>query len=586
LSRRHRDASRLYEKGERPEHTQDFLAAYKASMAKIPRRRNPATEHLVDVLSDLVPQTRALAEEEEDIDDTLHLGKQQQQQEEEEGDRNMGLKMGAEGSSVQSFSGLGIHQSLCARLALRQPPLYTPNHVQREAFKGLLQRNAGSMTIQAPTGQGKTLAYVLPILTMLGKRTSQWLRDRPGERVPVMGVIVLPTRELCAQVMEEINSLVVNNPAFVGGFLDDAEMYSNMRRFARKVAPGESLRKQARQLAEAPPVLLVGTSQRLNELFNPLEEQPKVRRHRERADGPPLTREDRALLPALDHVSVACLDEADNILKPLGKFATDKIKSNRVRHPKPGKMFLDRLLVECRRRGQHTSVVYVSATMNNALRGELRVLAKDHKEALAALSPSSSRVADVVNVKGNHVELVPPKLQHRFSVLPDSYDGYENKDDYIAAKCMRVIDVFERPEYEMKCALVVIDSDHRMMDYIMALQRHMSDGRHGVAVMHEFLARSFRERGELISGIEHGAIQFILTTEDSARGLHLPGVDAVFVLSRFSLGNAGTYQHLAGRAAREEKVPTGHVFSIVTPREQRLMTGLKTFLQIQIAKIE
>ncbi|ORX58450.1 hypothetical protein BCR36DRAFT_580063 [Piromyces finnis] len=53
----------------------------------------------------------------------------------------------------------------------------------------------GDLCVSAPTGSGKTLAYVLPIVETLSKRIIQRLR----------ALIILPTRDLVAQVKETFN---------------------------------------------------------------------------------------------------------------------------------------------------------------------------------------------------------------------------------------------------------------------------------------------------------------------------------------------------------------------------------------------
>jgi ATP-dependent RNA helicase DDX51/DBP6 len=56
-------------------------------------------------------------------------------------------------------------------------------------------RMTGDLCVSAPTGSGKTLAYVLPIVETLSKRIIQRLR----------ALIILPTRDLVAQVKETFN---------------------------------------------------------------------------------------------------------------------------------------------------------------------------------------------------------------------------------------------------------------------------------------------------------------------------------------------------------------------------------------------
>jgi ATP-dependent RNA helicase RhlE len=61
----------------------------------------------------------------------------------------------------------------------------------------------------APTGSGKTVAFLLPILTGLLQKP----RTRPGI---TRALILTPTRELAAQILEDLNDLTVHTP--ISGF--------------------------------------------------------------------------------------------------------------------------------------------------------------------------------------------------------------------------------------------------------------------------------------------------------------------------------------------------------------------------------
>lgn len=55
----------------------------------------------------------------------------------------------------------------------------------------------GDLCVSAPTGSGKTMAYAIPIVEVLSKRVVTRLR----------ALILLPTRELVAQVFETFTQL-------------------------------------------------------------------------------------------------------------------------------------------------------------------------------------------------------------------------------------------------------------------------------------------------------------------------------------------------------------------------------------------
>ena len=94
--------------------------------------------------------------------------------------------------SDQSFRELGVSPRLVDALAARS--IHTPFRIQALALPDAL---AGlDVLARAPTGSGKTLAFALPIVERTATSGS-----RPA------ALVLVPTRELAAQVTEELESL-------------------------------------------------------------------------------------------------------------------------------------------------------------------------------------------------------------------------------------------------------------------------------------------------------------------------------------------------------------------------------------------
>ena len=166
----------------------------------------------------------------------------------------------------QSFRALGVSDAVCAELAKRG--IETPFEIQTLAIPEALR--GSDVLAKSPTGSGKTLVFALAIVERLDLAAG-----KPG------ALVLVPTRELCAQVTEEIE--LAGRPHGV------------------RVAPvygGVPLRKQA-ELAHAAHVV-VATPGRLQDLV------------------------DRKLL-SLDTVRVLVLDEADRMLDMGFKPQVDKI---------------------------------------------------------------------------------------------------------------------------------------------------------------------------------------------------------------------------------------------------------------------
>jgi ATP-dependent RNA helicase RhlE len=164
---------------------------------------------------------------------------------------------------VTDFRSLGVSEAVSDVLAARgiEAPFQIQALVIPEALRG------GDVLAKSPTGSGKTLAFAIPIVQRAGRSTP-------------FALILVPTRELCAQVTEEF--------ALIAG--DDLKVAS--------VYGGVPLKAQAQEAKSAH--VIVATPGRLQDLV------------------------DRKLV-SLDTVEVLVLDEADRMLDMGFKPQVDKL---------------------------------------------------------------------------------------------------------------------------------------------------------------------------------------------------------------------------------------------------------------------
>ena len=93
-----------------------------------------------------------------------------------------------------NFSDLGLSKDLLS--SIERAKYESPYPIQIEAIPAIL--NQKDLLGLAPTGSGKTAAYILPILQRLLPK------EAPRERfIPVL--VIVPTRELAVQVQEIAN---------------------------------------------------------------------------------------------------------------------------------------------------------------------------------------------------------------------------------------------------------------------------------------------------------------------------------------------------------------------------------------------
>jgi ATP-dependent RNA helicase RhlE len=114
-------------------------------------------------------------------------------------------------SNLESFSNLGLSQELVRAIA--ECGYTEPTPIQAQAIPAVL--SGSDLLAAAQTGTGKTAGFTLPILQQLSSRNAK----RPASgRSPIRALILTPTRELAAQVEENVrdyskytklNSLVV-----------------------------------------------------------------------------------------------------------------------------------------------------------------------------------------------------------------------------------------------------------------------------------------------------------------------------------------------------------------------------------------
>ncbi|MGL5238509.1 MAG: DEAD/DEAH box helicase, partial [Plesiomonas shigelloides] len=96
--------------------------------------------------------------------------------------------------NLESFDSLGLCDELLRAVAEQG---YTqPTPIQRQAIPVVLQGR--DLMASAQTGTGKTAGFTLPLLQRLSQQA------QPNGRRPVKALILTPTRELAAQVWENV----------------------------------------------------------------------------------------------------------------------------------------------------------------------------------------------------------------------------------------------------------------------------------------------------------------------------------------------------------------------------------------------
>ena len=136
---------------------------------------------------------------------------------------------------ANNFSSLGVSEQIIS--ILKKQNIVTPTPIQRDSIPTSLQ--GGDIVAVAPTGTGKTLAFLIPIFSnLVNSSRSNCL-------------ILVPTRELGVQIISEFEK--INN--------FEKQILSAL------IIGGEPQSKQIKQLSRRPQ-LIVGTPGRINDLLD------------------------------------------------------------------------------------------------------------------------------------------------------------------------------------------------------------------------------------------------------------------------------------------------------------------------------
>ncbi|EFN54452.1 hypothetical protein CHLNCDRAFT_135879 [Chlorella variabilis] len=176
--------------------------------------------------------------------------RQQQRQEQQEQDIPVvrpGQAASATFFSSDRWDALGASAEVVA--ALQTLGITRPSHIQAAAYRALAQSGARHVVLADHAGSGKTLAYLLPLLQVLREEERVLGAAATQPHCPRL-VVVVPTAELCAQVVRVCRAL----------------SRAGLRFRSAAATGGRPLRTQ-KEMLEGGVDVLVGTPGRLAELL-------------------------------------------------------------------------------------------------------------------------------------------------------------------------------------------------------------------------------------------------------------------------------------------------------------------------------
>ncbi|WFD03214.1 RNA helicase [Malassezia obtusa] len=165
-----------------------------------------------------------------------------------------------------TFAGLGLDGLLTRHLTTRMGVGAQPTEIQRLAVPPLLATPPDAtalrdVLIQAQTGSGKTLTYLLPIVQSLLPLSTESFIDRS---VGTLAIILAPTRELARQIYTVLEKLLAMSLA-----TDDADAPRYSRWMVPGLLTGGSTKNHEKQrLRRGCPILVATPGRLLDHLQN------------------------------------------------------------------------------------------------------------------------------------------------------------------------------------------------------------------------------------------------------------------------------------------------------------------------------
>jgi superfamily II DNA/RNA helicase len=515
------------------------------------------------------------------------------------------------------WGSLPVGPVLASRLQSSNRPL--PTSVQCAAFSTLTasqsknNKNAPKRTnaiIASPTGTGKTLAYLLPLLC-----TSPG--GQKGEGTGGV-LIVTPTIELACQIQREVDTLW--HPIEQGKsslFVVGADELSSSADTEKEEEEEEDVRSQGRRilrLIKKNSPLIAGTPKMLRMLYR--EAENIVKRP---DDASSFTKEERETsIALLSNLRAIVLDEADRLLRTEAVAretaerkqrkidqqrlaeAADLALDNYVPAPPPPKK--KRLVIARQTQTElllrdlpipsldDIQIICASATIGRTMRRQMmQILGAPSADAAAVLitGDEDARVKSKDAEKRKSV-LLPEKLQHAYRVVADSQSVSEDEGVSTGNAGLSVAE--QNVERRTDATIQAMWETMVMMD--VAKPTIIFPGRVGVErVQEELKARGLRDvrtlrnlGGDSHENIYGGAevdvtdwkhVPVFIIGERFARGLDLPEIGNVIILTPPS--SAAGYAHMAGRTGRIGR--EGTAITLVRPKNsevQRLVAIAST----------
>ena len=422
--------------------------------------------------------------------------------------------------------------------------LVSPTAVQEAAFSVILKGE--NAVIASPTGTGKSLAYLIPLLARFGLKT------------PATAIIVTPTVELALQLQREVDDRLGyreggNNPSAL-----HVVKYSSSEADDPEESDDEML---INSVGDAP--FLAGTPKTLMRLLAEAKRSTNNKL---------LAQTARAVLT---NPKCIVLDEADRLLQT-EQIARDAAAAKQPKQKGSWKitskattttqteLFLRELAPLSR-----LQLVCASATVGRTLRTQIMGLtgapSVDKASVLVTADDRTKKNADL-----RKASWVPSGISHSYRLI--STEEHDDDDDVHEATVNALWDTM----HQLKPATALVFPGRAGVDRVR--EGLVARGLQDVRTLRDGV--NTKDEDTLVAGWESTTV--FIVGEKFGRGLDLPGVDYVFMMSPPS--SAAGYAHMAGRTGRNDR--PGKAVMLVRPKEASKVVAIAGALGLKFLPVE
>jgi ATP-dependent RNA helicase DDX51/DBP6 len=415
----------------------------------------------------------------------------------------------------------------------------------------------GDVCVSAPTGSGKTLSYVLPMIESMQNRAMTRLR----------GLIVVPTRELVTQAREAAEMCASGTGVKIGAAVGSAALAAEQ---AQLVKRGQRYDPDARKALdeEADRRIMLGYDKDDDLLRDVVDLMPDhVPDYTSNVDilicTPGRLVDHIRSTPGftIEHVEWLVIDEADRLLDSNFQDWIDivlpalEIVAENSARAKVLATLKERIPVK------RIQKVILSATMTRDL-SKLASLKLNRPTLVAVVEPEKrgERDGDVKNEDG-HAAILPSTLEE--SAVPVG-DGSE-KPLYLLQLLGQRLGINPQGTESLSSTVLIFcasDNNATRLARLVALLSPQLESR--TAVLTKSTATSSR-RKILNSFGRPGGTSVVISTDRTSRGLDVE--DLSYVVNYDIPSSVTSYVHRVGRTARAGK--TGEAWTLVTDTEAR-----------------